>query len=247
MKKIAKRILLGVLALIVLIAILFGWYGIKAKSETKKMTPSETGQVTDSIYTIKDVFVNLYLIKSGTNYIAIDAGNSTEGVVKGLNELKICPDNVVAVLLTHTDDDHISALKLFPKAKVYISKQEEKMINGEVSRFLFFGNTIFGREYTTLEDNQKLNIINLKIKGILVPGHTVGSMCYVINDKYLFTGDALSLKNGKGDRFNQFFNMDSEMAAKSMEKLTNLPNVQYIFTAHHGYTSDYTFAFANNK
>jgi len=243
MKKIIKRTLLGIGILIVLVVVLFVWYGIKAKSETKMMNPSETGLMTDSIYSIKDSFVNLYLIKSGNNFVAIDAGNSVEAVIQGLNTLKFCPNNVVAILLTHTDGDHIAALKLFPKATVYISKEEEKMINGQVARFLFFGNSLNGRAYTTLEDNQEFNILNLKVKGILVPGHTVGSICYVVNDKYLFTGDALSLKNGKADRFNQFFNMDSEMAAKSMEKLTNLPNVKYIFTAHHGYTNDYNTNF----
>ena len=242
-----KKTLWGLGILILLVVILFVWYGIRAKSETKKMNPAETGQLTDSIYAIKDSFVNLYLIKSGNSYVAIDAGNSVDAVIQGLNKLRICPDNVVAVLLTHTDGDHVAALKLFSKASVYISKQEEKMINGEVSRFLFFGNSLNGRAYTTLEDNQELNILNIKVKGILVPGHTEGSMCFVVNDTFLFTGDALSLKNGKVDKFNKLFNMDSEMAAKSMDKLTNLPNVKYIFTAHHGYTNDYSTAFNNFK
>lgn len=247
MWKIIKRTLLGLGILILLVVILFVWYGIKAKSETKTMNPAETGQITDSIYAIKDSFVNLYLIKSENSYVVIDAGKSEDAVIQGLNKLRICPDNVVAVLLTHTDGDHVAALKLFSKASVYISKQEEKMINGEVSRFLFFGNSLKGRGYKTLEDNQEINILNLKVKGILVPGHTVGSMCYVVNDSFLFTGDALSLKEGSVDKFNRFFNMDSEMAAKSMEKLTNLPNVKYIFTAHHGYTNDYNTAFTNFK
>ena len=30
-----------------------------------------------------------------------------------------------------------------------------------------------------------------------------------------------------------------EMANKSITKITKLPEVQYIFTAHHGYTNDY--------
>ncbi|MCK7506903.1 MAG: hypothetical protein MZV70_24480 [Desulfobacterales bacterium] len=31
-------------------------------------------------------------------------------------------------------------------------------------------------------------------------------MSYVINDAYLFVGDTMSLKNGKADLFNEFFN-----------------------------------------
>lgn len=247
MKKSIKRTLLGIGIAIVLVVAFFGWYMIKASSETKKMSPAETGQIADSVYTIKESFVNIYLVKGNNGYIVIDGGNSVNGIKEGLIKLNISPDSVVAVLLTHTDDDHIKALSLFPKASIYISKQEEKLINGETSRFLFFGNTLLGKSYMTLEDNQILNLLNIKIQGILVPGHTPGSMCYLINDKYLFTGDALSLKNGEIGRFNQFFNMDSETAAKSMEKLVNLPSAEFIFTAHYGFTNNYKQAVASYK
>lgn len=216
------------------------------------MTPAETGLVidyvhtmTDTIYSVKDSFVNIYVIERRKQYLVIDGGNSIEGITSGLMRLKICPDDVVAILLTHSDGDHVKALNLFPKADIYLSKQEEQMINGKTSRFIFFKNSIPNRKYNTLEDNQIFTLLNYKIQGILVPGHTPGSMCYLIDDKYLFTGDALSLKNGKIGRFNQFFNMDSEEAAKSMEKLTNLPHAHYIFTAHHGYSENYEDAVSN--
>jgi len=121
------------------------------------------------------------------------------------------------------------------------------MINGEVSRFLFFGNSLNGRAFITSEDNQEIIISNQKIKGILVPGHTVGSMCYLVNDKYLFTGDALSLKNGKVEPFNKFFNMDSEKALESINKLKELPKAKYILTAHYGFSNEYKSAFSALK
>lgn len=247
MKKTIKRTLWGLGTIVVLAFLFFAWYGIKAQMEIKKMTPVETGQLTDSIFTIKDTFVNIYLFQSGKDYFVIDGGNSIDGIKKGLLKLKVCPDNVVAVFLTHTDADHVNALSLFPKATVYISKLEEQMINGKKSRFAIFKNSLSGRSYTTMEDGQVINILSSKIQGILVPGHTTGSMCYLVNDKFLFTGDALSLKNGKIERFNKFFNMDSETAAKSMEKLIGFPNAEYIFTAHHGFNNDYKNAVSSWK
>ncbi len=74
---------------------------------------------------------------------------------------------------------------------------------------------------------------------IITPGHTPDSMCYLINNKYLFTGDALSIKAGKIDKFNEFFNMDTETATKSIEKITRIPVTEYIFSAHYGYSDDY--------
>ncbi len=245
MKIIIKRILWGIGTGIAILIVFAAWYGIKASSEIKKLTPIETGQLTDSIYTIKDSFVNIYLVNCRNRYIVVDGGNSIDGINAGLNKLNISPDSVVAILLTHSDGDHINAISLFPKASIYMSKEEEQMINGETPRFLFVKNGKFKRPYSLIEDNQVIELLGLKIQGILVPGHTPGSMCYLINDKYLFTGDALSLKDGKIARFNKFFNMDSETAAKSMEKLTNLPKAEYILTAHHGISSDYKNAVSN--
>jgi len=242
MKRTIKISIWSAVIIIALAVIFFVGYGVKAKSEGKKMTPAETGQIIDSIFTIKDTFVNLYLIKSGDRYIAVDAGNSIDGVKEGLAKLNICPDSVIAVLLTHTDGDHVAAIKLFPNASIYISKQEETLINGKKSRFLFFGNSIAGRSYTTLTDKQIITPLHLKIQGILVPGHTPGSMSYLINDRYLFTGDALCLKDGKICGFNKFFNMDTKTALQSMGKLTNIQGVEYIFTAHYGFTNSYNEA-----
>ncbi len=239
MKKIIKRTLLGIVAVVLLLLLFFGWYGYKAKQEVKKLHPIETAYLVDSIYTVKDDFVNIYLIKIGKNFIVFDAGNSIELVKEGLSKLNINPEQVAAVFLTHTDGDHVGALSLFKNATVYISKQEEQMVNGQTSRFAVFKNTLTGRAYSTLEDGQQIDFTNYKVQGILTPGHTPGSMCFLVNEKYLFTGDALSLKDGKIERFNHFFNMDSETAAKSMGKLTQLPLAQYIFTAHYGFTNDY--------
>ncbi|PKP34193.1 MAG: hypothetical protein CVU00_07855 [Bacteroidetes bacterium HGW-Bacteroidetes-17] len=239
MKKILKRMLLGIGILIALIVIFFVGYMLKAKSEIKKMTPTETKEIISNIYSIQDSFTNMYLIKDSASYIAIDAGNNLDVISEELKKLNIEPDQVTVVLLTHTDADHVAALSLFKNAEVYLSKQEEQLLTGEKSRFLFFGNTIDTEEYTLIEDQQIFNIGNWKIQGILTPGHTFGAMCYLIDDKYLFVGDALSLKEGKIDKFNKLANIDTKTATISIALLTKLPYAEYIFTAHYGYTNDY--------
>lgn len=242
MKKIFKRTLLGIGILIALIVIFFVGYLLKAKSEIKKMTPAETKEIISNIYSIQDSFTNMYLIKDSASYIAIDAGNNLDVISVELKKLNIEPDQVTAVLLTHSDADHVAALSLFKNAEVYLSKQEEQLLTGEKYRFLFFGNTIDAEEYTLIEDQHIFNIGNLKIQGILTPGHTVGAMCYLVDDKYLFVGDVLSIKNGKIDKFNKFANTDTKTAIKSIALITKLPYAEYIFTAHYGYTDDYKTA-----
>ncbi len=77
---------------------------------------------------------------------------------------------------------------------------------------------------------------------IPTPGHTAGSTCYIVNDKYLFTGDALALDNGTIVPFPKIINKNARKARKSMDNLTGLDDVQYIFTAHYGYTDNYKAA-----
>ena len=239
MKKTFKRVFVGIVLFVFAIGLLFFAYMLKAKSETKKMSPVETQQIIENIFSVQDTFVNMYLIKTGDQYVAIDAGNNADNVLFELTKLKINPDKVIAVFLTHTDQDHVAAIKYFKHAQVYLSKQERQLLNGDKSRFLFFGNKIATKEYLVIDDQQLFNIGNISVKGILTPGHTPGSMCYLVNDKYLFTGDALSLKAGKIDKFNAFFNMDSKTATESIGIIANIPTAEYIFTGHYGYTADY--------
>jgi len=239
MKSTLKRILTGLGIVVILIGLLIGGYMIKAKSEMKQLNPAETKEIVSNIFSVKDSFVNLYLIKDSSKYIAFDAGNDIENISGELKKLNIDPEKVIALLLTHTDGDHVAAIKLFRNAKVYLSRQEEQLLNGKKSRFFIFGNKIDTKVYTLIDDQQVLHIGNTKIKGILTPGHTAGSMCYLVNDKYLFTGDALSLKNGKIDRFNELFNVDTKTAIASMANIMTIPEAEYIFTAHYGYSNDY--------
>ena len=90
-----------------------------------------------------------------------------------------------------------------------------------------------------LDDQQTLKIGNITIRGIETPGHTPGSMSYLVNNKYLFVGDAFGLKNGKIDKPNKFFSGDMETAIKSFDNISDLSDVEYIFTAHNGYSDNY--------
>ena len=247
MKKKIKIVLIGVGALIVIILLIGGGFFYKFNSETKKMHPVATGKIVDNIFAVKDEFVNVYLMQDGDNYIAIDAGKDLNVVQTELKKLNINPENVKAVLLTHTDMDHVAGLPLFKNAKIYLAKAEVPMLTGEKQKIPGVSNKISRNDYTLLEDQQTFTIGNEKSFNILTEGHTSGSMCFLINDKYLFTGDILSLNNGKVGPSVKFFDMDHEMATKSISKITKLPNVEYIFTAHFGYTNNYKIAVSDWK
>jgi glyoxylase-like metal-dependent hydrolase (beta-lactamase superfamily II) len=246
MKKLFRRILYFLGVLILLILLFFISYFVRSRSAMRQMTPVETAQITNDIYALKDGYVNMYLIKDGSQFIAVDAGNNKRDIKDEMQKLGIDPDQVRAILLTHSDADHTGAISLFKDAKVYLPEDEEQLINGETGRFLFFGNKLDTKSYKLLDD-EVIWIGSIKILPIPTPGHTPGSTCYVINDKYLFTGDAMSLQASGIDLFPKFINKNASRARKSMNKITDLEGVQYIFTAHYGYTDDYRTAVSQWK
>jgi hydroxyacylglutathione hydrolase len=239
MSKIVKRILIGVGILLGIVALVIGGFLYKFSVETSKMTPVETGQISEHGFAIKDGFVNMFIIKDSIGFIAIDAGKDIEIVSKELKKLNINPDEIIAVLLTHSDMDHVAGLPLFKYAKLYMARNEVKMLNGEKQKMPGYNNNISRSDYILLDDNQNLVIGKHKIHCILTEGHTSGSMCFQINDKYLFTGDILSLHNGKLGQSVKFFDLDHDMTTKSISKITNIPNVEYILTSHWGTSKNY--------
>ena len=241
MKKVFAKLLrwlLGIGLFIIALAIL---YLIVFRSTVRKMTPAETARLTEDVYALRDKYVNMYLVRDGNDYIAIDAGIRPGSVKAEMKKLDIDPDRVKAVFLTHTDADHAGGVTLFRNAVVYLHEDEEQMINGETGRVMWIRNELNVQEYRLLDD-KFIQIGDLRIDPVPTPGHTAGLTCYVVNDKYLFTGDAVSLQNGVIGLFPKYINKNSRKARKSIDNITGLEGVQYLFTGHHGYTADYNSA-----
>jgi len=222
----------------------------KRNGEIAKLKHLESQEIVNGVYSIKTKNANFYIVKNDGDYIAIDAGGSNKDITKAeLDKLNIDPKKITAVLLTHTDFDHISALSLFENATIYISKQEEQMIDGSVPRLYEIGlaKNQLKYSYKTIEDNEELSFGKIKVKSILTPGHTNGSISFLINDRYLFVGDNLSLQNGQVNLFNSLFNMNDDVQKKSIGSLAKVVGVEYIFSAHYGFTDRAEEAFKSFK
>lgn len=209
---------------------------LKRGGELAKMNHLETQEIIEgAVYVIKTRDANFYITRNGDEYIAIDAGDSKNIAKVELGKLDIKPEKITTVLLTHTDLDHVGALGIFKNADIYISKQEVQMIDGSVVRMFDALKNRLNHDYKVLDDNEEIYFGKTKVKCILTPGHTNGSMSYILDDKYLFVGDTLSLKDGQVEMFNSSFNMDDNTQRKSIEKLSELQNIEYVFTAHYGF------------
>lgn len=224
-----KRLLLKIIAVVAILAVCAcGIYLAKVKRETVNFMPFQTGILNKDISIIKDGFVNVYFLKNDKGYVVIDAGANASTVSKGLKKIGVDPARVVAILLTHTHYDHIAAIKLFPNAALYLSDKEEANINGPIASIFF------RYKYKLLKDGDVKDIGGWTVKTILTPGHTDGSACYFVDDKYLFTGDSLSLVNGQVSTFNGFFNKNTAEQRKSLVKISSLDSMKLLLTGHYG-------------
>jgi hydroxyacylglutathione hydrolase len=236
MKRLKKIILWGLAifaCLLITAAILFY---VKFHNATKTMTPAETGAINDSVWCVRDKFVNAFIFKGNNSYLMLDAGISKNNFKKELKKLGITPEQITTILLTHTDGDHIGSISLFTNPTIYMHKDEEQMINGTTGKTKYFKTKWKYGPYNLLNDNDSLTIDGLRIKIIHTPGHTPGSSCYIIGDDYLLTGDNLIVTNGKYEHFVEMFNMNTPEQLESLKLLPVPGSFKYILTGHHGVT-----------
>jgi len=234
MKKPLKRILYGFLIFLGILILLAGYFGFRFWYGTHDMTPAETQKINDSVFVVKDKFVNAYFFRTNQGYVMVDAGVSTKNFKAQMDKLGIRPDEVSTVLLTHTDNDHTGAMSLFKDAKIYMHKDEEQMINGKNGKMFFVRLHWKYGPYALLNDRDTLNIGGLRIQIIHTPGHTPGSCCYLFNHEYLATGDNVAYINGKFVHFTDFFNMDTPAQEAALKNLPELNSTPVILMAHHG-------------
>ena len=100
-----------------------------------------------------------------------------------------------------------------------------------------------------LKDGDIFEINGIKIEAILVPGHTWGHMVYLIDDKYLFTGDTIWYGADGGYSFISTLAEDNNLSLKSLEKLEKIIREKdediSVITGHTGWSADIDWVFAH--
>ena len=111
---------------------------------------------------------NTTFIESGNTKILIDLGNSCKYVTDKLKEIGVSPNEIDAILITHTHIDHVKGLKVFTnkyKTNVYISNKMKNDLD-------------YLENYQLIEEI--INIKDLLINTIKTSHDTEESFGYVI-------------------------------------------------------------------
>ena len=180
------------------------------------------------------IMANTYIITDDITGEAavIDCGECTSGL---LEKLKDC--NLKYILLTHGHFDHILGVhelkQCFPQAKIVIHKVDAKCLTDENESSAFEvaeGYQKYVEPDILVDEGDKLNLGSLEIKVMHTPGHTKGSVCYLIEqEKCIFTGDTLfCLTTGRTDLRG---GSDTDME-KSIKRLYDMDEEYAVFPGH---------------
>jgi len=168
----------------------------------------QSGVIGNKLYVVNNICVNFFIMKTdGGKFVCFDSGWHSKTTMNALENLKINPDKVVAVFLTHKHWDHAAGTKIFRNAEIY----NPDSVNNK--------NCI-------LYDNMKIEIFH-------IPGHTDDSTAYFVNKQYLFTGDAIRIKDNTIFPFYTIFNKNNKQALLSAKNIHKL-EPRLILTAHSG-------------
>lgn len=223
--------------------------------------PLNTGRIDENVACVREWVANIFFYCKGNTTIMIDAGYNYDRLEEKMNWLGIDPKSIRHILITHQDTDHVGAVEidspgLFKKAKLYIGEIENRYMTGEVRRKVIYHlyklpQVTIKNEKVLLSDGEIIDIDGIKIECLLVPGHTWGHMVYLIDDKYLFTGDTIWFGADGGYSFISALAEDNNLAVKSLatlEKKLQERNLHPMFiTGHTGWTDNIDFAFAHKN
>ena len=183
-------------------------------------------------------FCTIALIKGKKLYLwDTGQGMDRSNLIERLKELKIKPENIDFIILSHLHFDHIINVDLFPNAQIIISKKEIEYSKNPASDDLYTHPKIIN----ALLNNRSIRLIEHDtdieedIKLILTPGHTPGSLSAVINSEnetIVLAGDAAKYRKELLTRkkFDGMIWGKPEDVKKSIERILELADI--IFPGH---------------
>ena len=141
-----------------------------------------------------DMYVNCYILYQPEicKAVVIDPGGSEGKIFFHLEKNDL---TVTHILLTHGHFDHIGAVQALKEktgAKIYIHEQDAAMLPDPYQNLSVFmqGHIIQPPADVLLKDGDKIQTGGMDIQVLHTPGHSEGSVCYMVEDA-LFTGDTL--------------------------------------------------------
>ncbi|MDP3399121.1 MAG: MBL fold metallo-hydrolase [Bacteroidales bacterium] len=182
----------------------------------------------------------------------LDTAKTSQKLIKGadlaLQKINVYPDDITDIIITHPHYDHIGGITLFPKAKIWMNKDDFHYFVGEAWQEN-------GKPYALLKDDVR-NIIDVNLQRRLnlvsgddieiMPGiraytgskHSYENMYLVVNsnsntNKILLASDAIWLYYNLDNLFPATLCLDPDSYVEAMKRIKTLvPDPKFIIPGH---------------
>jgi len=146
-------------------------------------------------YVAGPIDANNYLVFDGASSeaVLVDCSDYVEDIICDVKKYNL---NVKYILLTHGHFDHVLGVNRMAKeldSKVVLNRNDKVLVDNINE----FGNIFLGLPELEIpkidifcDDGAEFEFCGRKIKVLHTPGHTEGSVCYLIDNK-LFSGDTI--------------------------------------------------------
>lgn len=166
--------------------------------------------------------------------ILIDPADKGERLIGHMKKENLVPE---AILLTHGHYDHFLAVpelqKEWPELPVYCHPLDCPKEKKEYDMGMVFPTVSAFQHVQPLSDGQVLNVAGFQIKVIHTPGHTKGSVTFLIEDS-MFTGDFLFRGSiGRTD----FKGGSVQQMQSSLKRISQVKKDYKVYPGHEGLTT----------
>ena len=179
---------------------------------------------------------NTYIVKNGGLVFVVDPGGDAKKIADNICSLGAKLDGI---LLTHAHFDHIGGvaelLRIAPQeeghpAAVFLHKKDLDKICSYKNLAFAVGERV--EKFTPdvlLKGGETISVAGLEVRVIHTPGHTVGGVCYEVEDK-IFSGDTLFRDTfGRTDFYDGSF---AQLKNSIVNKLFNLKGEYTVYPGH---------------
>lgn len=193
------------------------------------------GKINICKMTLGTMATNTYVVygENGEGFI-VDPAAESEIIKIKTTELMA---DIKAILLTHGHFDHIGALEEVKKiydADVYAcEKEKEILFSSEKNLSAYFEKPFTGKADVYVKDGESISIAGFDIRVIETPGHTIGSVCYLVSkedEQVLISGDTLFA--GSHGRYDFPTGSYSQLMISIKEKLLTLKDSLPVYPGH---------------
>ncbi|TLG76516.1 MBL fold metallo-hydrolase [Culicoidibacter larvae] len=183
-----------------------------------------------------DAQENTYILSKQNKALIIDPGAQHPSIVDYIENNHL---QVEAILLTHCHFDHIAAVDFFTKkykVPVYIHELDQPGLVNPKQNLSVLTKRVFiveSESIALLKKKGSFSIGDFTIDYLLTPGHSLGSVTFIIENA-IFSGDVL-FEDGVG-RYDFPFCSVVDLG-KSLEKLFALDDHLSVYPGHGGQTT----------